>query len=610
MTIAATFTALGFDGPRLRYGLRTALAACVALFVAWALGLEHPQWAAMTVWASSQPVRGMLIEKSIFRAAGTAVGVGAGLLLMLVARGDAAILVVGLALWVGLCAGAGNVLRGFMSYGTILSGFSAAMVVLLSTAHHDSILMLGYDRLLTVLVGVGVALVVGLLFTPLSKGDYEQAAGKLTGRLLDEMARPAGERSLAEQRAILSDAAAIEEALDPHAAGSLHGRRAAHAVRALVLALVSGLLWLRSGEAARIDPETRRKVRDGEPVDASAYPELAATLRMMSAGVDGLDGRPLDEPGERVRVVLHRDWQAAWTAMVRSTATMFAIGLVWLVTGWEAVPYVLLGTSVMISVFSTFDDPANILKAVFLGQLFGGLAAMVCRWLFWPLAGDAFTLVLMLVPFILSGALVVSNRRSQAGALDYAMVFLLLSQPIWPLSGTFWGWLATAAAVVSGPVVALVAFKLIYPIDPRRRLKMLVAAMVSELEHMAASDKPVEGGRWRMRLNHRLLRLVRWVEKTDDRKVVAFEGSFAVLALGSAIAHMQQLVVSEQLSSGAARAVKAALGRSAHVGTAPEEAGRALERAAQRLGGDGLVADAGRQVLAQAPFFRLGGATR
>jgi len=606
MSVSTGLTALGFDIPRLRYGFRTAVAACLALVVAWALNLEHPQWAAMTVWAASQPVRGMLIEKSLFRAAGTAIGVVAGLLLMLVANGNATTLVIGLALWVGLCAGIGNILRGFVSYGAILAGFSAAMVTLLSTAHHDSILMLGIDRLATVLVGVGVALIGGLIFTPPSKGDYDEAVSRLTGRLLDEMARPAAERSLEEQRAILSEAAALEEALDPHAAGSLNARRAAHAVRALLLALVSGLLWLRGAEASRMDPATREKVGDGAAIDDPAYPELGTVLRSISTGVDGLDNRPLNESDERLPVVLHRDWQGARTAMVRATATMFLIGLVWILTGWDAMPYVLLGTSVMISVFSTFDDPAGILKAVFLGQLFGALAALICRWLFWPLAGSEFELMLFMVPFILSGALVLSNRRSVNAGPDYALVFLLLMQPVLPLSGTFWSWVATAAAVVAGPVIALAAFKLIYPVDPRRRLNMLVAAMVHDLERMAASDRPVEGERWRMRLNHRLLRLVRWVEKTGDRKVVAFEGSFAVLALGSAIVHMQQLLVSGTLSPRQARAVKAALARAARVAAAPEAAGQALERAARQLDGDALVADAARQVLAQSAFFRRG----
>ena len=51
----------GFDSARLRQHLRTAFAACIAVFAAWALGLEHPQWAGMTVWAASQPLRGKLL---------------------------------------------------------------------------------------------------------------------------------------------------------------------------------------------------------------------------------------------------------------------------------------------------------------------------------------------------------------------------------------------------------------------------------------------------------------------------------------------------------------------------------------------------------------------
>jgi hypothetical protein len=74
-------TGYGFDRGRLAYGLRTAGAAAIALWLAWGLGLEHPQWAAMTVWAASQPVRAHLIDKSLFRGLGTLVGAVFGVLL-------------------------------------------------------------------------------------------------------------------------------------------------------------------------------------------------------------------------------------------------------------------------------------------------------------------------------------------------------------------------------------------------------------------------------------------------------------------------------------------------------------------------------------------------
>ena len=61
--------AWGFVPERLAFTLRTALAGCLALLVAWLLGLEHPQWAAMTVFSAAQPVRNLLVEKSFFRVA-------------------------------------------------------------------------------------------------------------------------------------------------------------------------------------------------------------------------------------------------------------------------------------------------------------------------------------------------------------------------------------------------------------------------------------------------------------------------------------------------------------------------------------------------------------
>lgn len=111
---------LGLDAGRLAFALRTALASCAALFVGWALGLEHPQWAAMSVWAASQPGRGMLLEKSLFRFIGTLVGTIVGVTLVSVAGDNILLLALGLSVWVGLCAGAGNVIHGLFSYATLL----------------------------------------------------------------------------------------------------------------------------------------------------------------------------------------------------------------------------------------------------------------------------------------------------------------------------------------------------------------------------------------------------------------------------------------------------------------------------------------------------------
>jgi uncharacterized membrane protein YccC len=85
----------GFDASRLGFGLRTALACALAIVLAWALGLEHPQWSGMTVWVASQPVRGHLLEKGFFRLAGTASGTLVGMVLVVLSQSSVLVMVVG-----------------------------------------------------------------------------------------------------------------------------------------------------------------------------------------------------------------------------------------------------------------------------------------------------------------------------------------------------------------------------------------------------------------------------------------------------------------------------------------------------------------------------------
>ncbi|MDE2574021.1 MAG: FUSC family protein, partial [Rhodospirillales bacterium] len=598
MTPQGRLARLGFDPARLGFALRTALTACAALLAAWLMGLEHPQWAAMTVWAASQPTRAMLLEKSFFRAAGTVVGVVAGVLLIGLSGGQPALLVLGLAAWIGLCVGAGNTLRGFVAYGTILAGYSAAMVALLSTAHPGAILALGVDRLLTVLVGVLAGTLVGFIFLPATPDDpVVGQARRLTARLLRDMAaRLAGrnEGLEEEQRAILSQMAAIDEALDPHGAGSLRSRRSARSIRAVLAAQVSALLWLRGAATVPIDAAASQALEEAAsaqdalaPAEAVIGPleraarlladhdadhgadhrALGGVLAELHAALRGrLDGRargwkrdPSDDPAARP-VILHRDWVGARHAAIRAAGTLLLVGAAWVLSGWSGGAFVLLGLSVMISLFSTAENPARIMRAIQIGQAFGAAAALACRWLVWPLAGSGLDLVLLVMPFILLGALPVAHRRTMAGAYDYNLVLLLLLQPAYPLAGAFAHSLALALAVVAGPLLALVAFRLAFPADARRRMETLMAMMVHDLQDMAAdADAPRRRAIWRARLHHRLLRLVRWAEKAGEGDLSAADGSLAVMQTGAAILRLRELRRAADRPAGCARAIDAAL---------------------------------------------------
>lgn len=626
---------MGFDAGQLNYTLRTAVAACCAVALAWLIGLEHPQWSGMTVWAASQPMRGQLLEKSLFRMVGTIVGSVLGILLLVVAQGETWVIVIGLSLWVGLCAGLANLVRGFVSYGLMLAGYSAAMVTLLHSPAGNSDLALGIDRMLTVLLGVLVALAAGWLFAGRTDhpGLVRRAYG-LTGRvLLDLAAHLSGARSeeRQEHQRLLAEMAALDDELDGHAAGSLRSRQAVRAIRQLLSAHVALLLWMRrpyaaGGSVALAD--ALREAASAIGADDSGSPERAlrraqelaalnptladalAGLTRAIAGQRAMGEAGAVDTGPQHPVVLHQDWIGARETLLRTGGVTLTAGLVWLLTGWQAGAFLMLGTAIMTTVFSTMDNPVQTLRFVIIGQIAGAAGALICRWLVWPAMTGEAGLVLAMMPFILLGGLVFAHRRTAAIGFDYNMVLLLLLQPTLPLSGSVTGSFTMAGAVVLGPLIALLSYRLIFPIDGHRRLRTLIVMMVHEIEAMAARrDASRHRLVWRARLYHRVLRLVRWAEKTGSSKEPVIEGSFAVLQLGSAILHIDEVLGRAELQAGSVKRLNAIRARLCKVGSDPSRAARMLTAAAARLVREPaidqpLLREATIELAKQEAFFR------
>ena len=537
MSLMDRLSTWGFDPSRVAFALRTAFAACLALWLAKAMGLQHPQWAAMSVWAASQPLRGQLLEKSFFRLAGTLVGTGVGLALAVIGQAHLGYLVAGLALWVGLCTGVAQLWRGYLSYGGVLAGYSAAMVSLLDIGHPENLAALGLDRLATVLTGVIVVTLIGLPFSPKGAVKREGALALLVEGLV---MLSAPKTDTAARTDLVARIAQTEEGLDAQAAGSRQTRATAAAVRAALLALTGALLapagaalpWQAVAQAARVgDWATAARI-----LDMAGEADFAVALRALSNG------------GEVMPRALHRDWFGAGEAAFRAALAVAVVGGIWVVTGFAGGNFMLLGLSVMISVFAAMENPVAFMRHVVIGQLVGIAAMLVARWIIWPLVPSEGWLIATMVPFVFMGGALTAHRKTMFLSLDANMVFLLLLQPVWPLHGDIVQSLTLAGGVVSAPLLAWAMYWLIFPANLPRRIVTLERMMQRDLARMAAEEPgPHRLARWQSRLSHRVMRLIRMGERAGQGGDQALALAATHLRAGEKVQSLHLVVGNQEL---------------------------------------------------------------
>src|SRR5471030_655540 len=110
------------------YALRAWVASMLALYIAYALQLESPYWAWLTVWLVAQPTPGMLLSKSLYLVIGTLGGAVFGITLIALFAQTPELFVLGLALLVGGCTIASNALTNFRAYSTVLAAYTSGLI--------------------------------------------------------------------------------------------------------------------------------------------------------------------------------------------------------------------------------------------------------------------------------------------------------------------------------------------------------------------------------------------------------------------------------------------------------------------------------------------------
>lgn len=633
-----------FDRQQLYYALRLTLASVLALAGATALGLQNAYWAAMTVWIVAQPTRGLMIERNFYRLIGTGAGTAIAFLVLKLTK-NPFLVISALSFVIVVCVGIGNLVSSSKSYGVLLVGYTMAIVILPDIgdlAHpHD----LPWARVVATVIGVLVSMLVGAMFAPRSPrrafASRTRSAGFDTfiwvADIVGKGTADNGDQYLVEiERRLIREIADIEGMIESVAAGSPDAHKRMRYLRVFLLQLVNVMAITRTlaarrlvtagegrdiagcfrelAEAIRTEGDTAaaelrlRKVCDaaGEIVrqDVSILKSLIDAVRQAMAAIGDFtrDASSL----ERVEYELHRDVPGAIRAAVRAYVSFTVIAAIWLVTGWSGGPYTLMGMAIFLMVFSTFPYPHRALMGVFYGTITGTLAAFAGRWLMLEYATTYAGILLILLPFVIVGALARVYPPTEKPAIDYGMSLFVTSQPMMPLHGGMEisfsiGWSMTVAIVI-----VILSFRFVVPARAGFPARDLEKALAEDLRKIAGRRGSRETGQRLTRMLHRVLRLA---ALADARRANRLETAIAPISAAHAIRQLQADIASGSLSgpvvAESEKVLHAIADKDGTLATVQESIGEAIASLHRLRAGPELVATIGdiREALCRAELY-------
>ncbi len=602
------------------FALRTTATALLALLIGMLLGLHYPFWAAMTTIVIARPTRGLVLARGFHRIVGTLIGAAVGTLLLMSLRDYPALLILALAVWVGLCTGAANVIHGQRNYGAVLAAITAALVTLLAFEHPEQALSLDASRVAAVLLGIVVSGVMAALLLP--RSDHHRLLAqsrRLTAEALrgsTELLRhgPSEELTQLEQR-LIAELAALEGTADDVAAASrLHARLPyvrglMGSVLALIAATRSLALHLPHTRNPSLDQQAKAlaavlaEAAEAVSGQREAFSDLRAAVRALAkantgvardqiliieqalaaiqADIRGLSEKPVDAP--RGPIIRHRDWTAARITALRAFIGIAAIGAIWQLTGWDSGGPMLMSAAIMCGISATQATPASGVFRSFQGAVLAFVAAIICRLYFQPHVDGPLETLLLVAPILLLATLAIANRPTAIAGTDLGMMFLFMLEPGYPVMHSMDYLLTTGTGIVAGVGTIAVVFALVLPLNPVKRLRAMQRELIADLERLAAAPSLPVARKWRALTHHRVLRLVLRAELAGRRPEIAVDGGLAIIAIGNALVRLRRVLRKDALPETNRVAIEAALAAIQELRAKPDAAEKAVTEAAERL---------------------------
>ncbi|WP_153112092.1 FUSC family protein [Propionivibrio limicola] len=589
-----------FDHAGLVAAFRTFLTAWVAFAVASLLHVENAYWAGMAAWIVMQPTRGILLERGVNRLIGTLIGALTGFTMLhwIPAPYWAAAV---LAVWVSLCATLTHVFRRAHTYGAMLAGITAVVVVLPTLHAHEQTYALAQARVTCTLIGVVVATASGFLFVPRAPlAAFLTRLDALTADVVAYLAQVLNGSDVhaAEQQAqrLLDEMAGLEQALAIHVAGSKSRQHHIHHFSALVGAalevMAAAQARLDTNETGlpddvqqalqKLETSLRAHVTDPSRPDSRLMSEFDARLADAlhelldaRAGFAGLSG--LGKPRFYTPTQPEKDYGLAISTGATAGVAIWIASSVALASNWHFAPLAALGVGNFAIILASMDRPHILAPKIFLGVSLGVIAATIFRLFVLPHATSTADVLLMIIPFMIFGALLRASRITSLPAVDYNMCFLLAGQPFLPAETSASLILQGGLALVLGcGFVALVHIFL--PADSGRRVRRISALIVRDLERIAdLASLAAPAQEWRNLMSQRLIRLSIHLSRIENLESNKPGMVLAALNLAHGLMDLRALQHSPSLTQPEREKLARIIERFRHLSSARGQISSALE---------------------------------
>ena len=575
------------------FALRTVSAGLIALLVAYALKLDHPQWAMMTVFIVAQPVAGMVLAKGFYRLLGTLAGGLAAVGITSLSGSNPWLLVTLLALWIGICTLVSSLLRNPEAYGAALAGYTAMIISLPALGQPHVVVDLAIARCAEIVLGIVCAGVTSRLILPKLAADA--IISRLKRSILDLAEYASGAFSggdpaslAALQRKLITDAQTLAEmrtyarleapSFAPRAhpvrrtigqllwalsaARTLHSHRAPknaalipmrRDLKAFVgeLAATPGALDDTGPWVARLDA-IASKAREVPvlPDDAGkndgAEDKVGTITRLTIAGdfaealkqvLDGLDAlrSPISrKSNERSQpaLVVHRDYQAAWRNAVRAALATLLVAVFWLTTKWSEAAGTVILVAVVSSLFAARPDPVQSAWGFFTGTLIALPFAFLVGQVALPALPGFGWFTLFVVPILVPAALGMANPRHVGVATAFAINFLAFLSPHQQMIYDPGPFFAGSASILVGILIAIGVFIVVLPADPWVTVARISQAMREDLARLCLHERIPRRSAFESLAYDRINQLMPQVQRTGRRGDPILGGSIAAVTVG------------------------------------------------------------------------------